>query len=72
AAGDQRVIRESLDRSRLACRLLVQGDAGFDGVGTPVAYLLDEQGKVASPPALGAPPVVRLAREIAESTGLRA
>ena len=73
AAGDQRVIRESLDRSRLACRLLVQGndgDAGFDGVGTPVAYLLDEHGNVASPLALGAPPVVQLAREVAEAAEL--
>lgn len=75
AAGDQRVIRESIDRAGLACRLLVHGDAGdagFDGIGTPVAYLLDEQGNVASPLALGAPPVVQLAREIAESTDLRA
>jgi hypothetical protein len=73
AAGDRRVIRESLDRAGLVCRLLLQGadgDAGFDGIGTPVAYLLDERGNVASPPALGAPPVVRLAREIAAATDL--
>jgi peroxiredoxin len=37
----------------------------FEDLGTPVAYLLDEQGRVASPLAVGAGEVLELAREAA-------
>jgi hypothetical protein len=65
ASGDASTIRAGLDRSRFAGRLWLQtaGRApAFDGLGTPVAYLVDEQGIVAAPVALGAPDVVALAR----------
>lgn len=39
--------------------------AGFQGVGTPAALLLDEEGKVASPLVIGADKVPVLARETA-------
>ena len=38
----------------------------FAGLGTPVAYLLDERGVVAEPLALGSTEVVQLARRIAQ------
>jgi hypothetical protein len=37
----------------------------FAGLGTPVAYLVDEHGIVAEPVALGATDVVNLARRVA-------
>jgi peroxiredoxin len=72
ATGGARANRESLDHSNLAGRLLLQNDEiveGFDGMGTPVAYLVDEQGNVAEPLALGATEVMLLARGIAERAG---
>jgi hypothetical protein len=65
ATGDAPTIRAGLDRSRFAGHLWLQAagsDSPFDGLGTPVAYLVDEQGTVAAPVALGAPDVVALAR----------
>ena len=41
----------------------------FEGMGTPVAYLLDEQGRVAQPIASGANEVPELAREAATDGG---
>jgi hypothetical protein len=66
AVGDARTIRASLDASRFSGRLWMQNDVapGFDGLGTPVAYLVDEEGRVAEAVALGAPNVVALARAI--------
>lgn len=54
----------------LSARILLQEAgkpvAAFRGLGTPVAYLLDEQGRVAAPLALGANEVPRLARAVAQ------
>jgi peroxiredoxin len=48
--------------------LLLEGQANlsFSGLGTPAAYLLDEEGRVAEPLALGANEVPELARAAAE------
>jgi hypothetical protein len=45
---------------------LVTADSidGFAGLGTPVAYLVDDRGRVAEPAALGAAAVLALARRI--------
>jgi peroxiredoxin len=69
ATGGARANRESLERSNLACRLLLQDDeavAAFADMGTPVACVIDEQGIVAEPLALGASRVVQLARRLAD------
>jgi peroxiredoxin len=68
ATGDARAIRAALDRGPLSCRLLLQADgsdSAFDGMGTPVAYLIDKHGTVAESVALGATEVVSLARALA-------
>lgn len=63
--------RTVLDEHGLNARLLVREDhAGetpdpFPGMGTPVAYLLDEEGRVEAPLAYGADEVVRLAKTAA-------
>ena len=44
--------------------LLSHATAGFVGLGTPVAYLLDERGRVAAPAALGSTDVIALARRL--------
>jgi peroxiredoxin len=65
ATGHARKIRSMLDASRFTGQLLMQADdteSAFDGLGTPVAYLVDGTGFVAQPIALGAPNVVALAR----------
>jgi peroxiredoxin len=66
ASGEARANRASLDRHGLTGRLLLLNDddgaEGFAGLGTPVAYLVDELGVVAEPLALGATEVVELAR----------
>jgi peroxiredoxin len=65
AIGGAQANREFLDRNGLECRLLLQNDAiaeGFDGLGTPVAYLIDELGTIAEPLALGSDEVMELAR----------
>jgi peroxiredoxin len=54
----------------LNCRILLQESQRvdvFETMGTPVAYWLDEQGRVAAPLAVGATEVVELARSVAES-----
>jgi peroxiredoxin len=74
ATGGARANRAVLARSKLACRLLLHDDdsaAGFDGMGTPVAYLIDEHGVVAEPVALGATEVVSLARRTGSRRGRR-
>jgi peroxiredoxin len=52
----------------LECPILIQQQpvAVFEGLGTPVAYLVDADGRIASPLALGAEEVPELARATAE------
>jgi peroxiredoxin len=68
--GDAATNRESADRHDLGrCLYLLGPDAnpaGFQGLGTPSAILVDEQGKVASPLAVGAENVPALARQLAD------
>jgi peroxiredoxin len=67
--GDAEPNRRLADEHALDCSILLHppGVASplFDGLGTPVAYLLDEKGRVAKGLALGAEEVVELAREAA-------
>jgi peroxiredoxin len=66
--GDADTNREVLAQHGLAATLLLapQPIEGFIGVGTPAAYLVDEQGVVASPLMVGADKVADLAREQAD------
>ena len=61
--------RALLEEHGLRCPVLLQRDAetveGFARMGTPVAYLLDEKGRVAKPVAVGAREVPELADEAA-------
>jgi thiol-disulfide isomerase/thioredoxin len=57
--------RSLLDQAGLTCTVLLQGDDPVDlfrGLGTPCAYLVDEQGALASGLAVGANQVPGLAR----------
>jgi peroxiredoxin len=67
--GDVESNRRLASEHGLECRiLLLDGSAElepFTGLGTPVAYLLDEEGRVAEPLALGALDVPALARAAA-------
>jgi len=67
--GDAEVNRRFAQEHGLDCPILLQGERepvdAFAHVGTPVAYLLDEKGRIAKPLALGADEVPRLAREAA-------
>jgi peroxiredoxin len=66
--GSLKRIRVSVREHGLSATVLLQKDeviAGFEQLGTPVAYLLDEQGRVAGPLAVGADEVLDLARETA-------
>jgi peroxiredoxin len=67
--GDAASNRALLDEHGLDCPVLVQPDgetvAGFARMGTPVAYLLDEKGRVAKPVAVGSREVPALAEEAA-------
>jgi peroxiredoxin len=69
--GDASSNRRLLDSSSLNCLLLQQKPSGpleiFRGLGTPVAYLVDEKGRVAKPLAVGADEVVALAESVASS-----
>jgi peroxiredoxin len=69
AYGDQDSNREHAAEHGLKCPILLMKDherpGPFDQQGTPVAYLLDEQGRVASPLASGGDQILSLAREIA-------
>jgi peroxiredoxin len=70
SAGDAETNRTLAKEYGLDCPLLLQDEAevvdAFAGVGTPAAYLLDEQGRVASGLALGADKVPGLLREALE------
>jgi peroxiredoxin len=71
--GSPEANRTLLDEHGLACRVLLQPDGatveGFAHMGTPVAYLLDEKGRIAKPVAVGARDVPMLA---AHAAGQRA
>jgi peroxiredoxin len=73
--GDVESNREFAEAHGLRCPiLLVQGSepiAPFTGLGTPVAYVLDEQRRVARPLAVGADDVLDLAHELAGRRRLR-
>ena len=63
--GDVESNRALLEEHGLDCMLLLQPEGatieGFARMGTPVAYLLDEKGRVAKPVAVGADEVPMLA-----------
>ena len=59
--GDVERNRALAEEHGLRCPILLGEPAEFDGHGTPVAYLLDEQGQVAEPLAHGSDEVLALA-----------
>jgi peroxiredoxin len=65
--------RALLEERGLYCRVLLQPDGGtvegFARMGTPVAYLLDEKGRIAKPVAVGAHEVPTLAETAAGRRG---
>jgi peroxiredoxin len=70
--------RELAEEHGLKCTILLMEDdsplvrGAFQNQGTPVAYLLDEQGRVARPLAVGGDAIVALAREaIGDRPGAR-
>ena len=67
ATGDDDANRESVAGTDLESRLLLLDEVpdGFADLGTPVAYLLDEEGNVAEALVLGATDVMGLASRIA-------
>jgi len=69
AYGDARSNQEHAAEHGLKCPILLMKDgekaAPFEHEGTPVAYLLDEEGRVAAPLARGADRVLALALEVA-------
>jgi peroxiredoxin len=75
--GDADSNRKLAEEYGVDCPVLLQKESAqlkaFEGMGTPVAYLLDEQGAVARAVAVGANEVPELAREAAgdESQGRR-
>ena len=72
--GDAEHNRRFSAEHGLECRLLLQDEqrqaSFFRAVGTPVAYLLDEQGRVAEPLAAGADQVPALVRRAADGVRL--
>ena len=70
--GDASANRNMAQEYGLACPILLQPDtqpvAAFSQLGTPVAYVLDEVGRVAEPLVMGADPVLDLARRLASPT----
>jgi peroxiredoxin len=71
--GSREANRALVEEHGLTCRVLLQPDGatveGFAHMGTPVAYLLDEKGRIAKPVAVGARDVPELA---AHAAGRRA
>jgi peroxiredoxin len=71
--GSREANRTLVEEHGLTCRVLLQRDGatveGFAHMGTPVAYLLDEKGRIAKPVAVGARDVPELA---AHAAGQRA
>lgn len=69
SSGDADSNRSLAEEHGLDCPILLQPGApieAFTGLGTPVAYLVDEQGRVAAPLALGAMEVPELLRSAAD------
>jgi peroxiredoxin len=70
AYGDARSNQEQAAEHGLKCPILLMKDgekpAPFEHEGTPVTYLLDEEGRVAAPLARGADQVLALALEVAD------
>jgi peroxiredoxin len=73
ASGDESFNREHAARRRLKALILLLKDQQvpkpFEQQGTPVAYFLGEQARVAAPFASGADQVLALARRIASGAG---
>ena len=71
AYGDAKSNREQAAEDGLKCPILLIRDnktpSAFGGLGTPSAYLLDGDGRVAAPLATGAAQVLALARQAASS-----
>jgi peroxiredoxin len=71
--GTPEANRALMEEHGLDCRVFLQHDGetveGFAHMGTPVAYLLDEQGRIAKPVAVGAGEVPELARHAAGGRG---
>jgi len=67
SAGDAEANRAVAQEHGLTAPVLLQDEqiAAFSGLGTPAAYLIDEEGRVAAPLALGADEVPELARAAA-------
>jgi len=69
AHGDSGANREGAAEHGLKCPILLAGGreegGAFESEGTPVAYLVDEEGRVAAPVARGADRVLALALEVA-------
>jgi peroxiredoxin len=68
AQGDAATNRALAEKHGITSPILLVGGeqpAGFGGVGTPAAILVDERGKVAGPLVVGADKVPELARELA-------
>jgi peroxiredoxin len=67
--GSREANRALVEEHGLTCRVLLQRDGatveGFAHMGTPVAYLLDEKGRIAKPVAVGAREVPELAEHAA-------
>lgn len=67
--GSAEANRTLVEEHGLTCRVLLQPDQatveGFAHMGTPVAYLLDEKGRIAKPVAVGARDVPELAAHAA-------
>jgi peroxiredoxin len=75
AHGDAESNRKLATQYGLTCPILLLKDggspAGFEHLGTPVAYLLDREGRVARPCAMGAEDVPALARSAVASAANR-
>jgi peroxiredoxin len=70
AYGDPEANRQLAADHGLEATILLLGERRlpiFDSMGTPVAYLLDEEGRVAGSPRVGATEVPQLAGELAET-----
>jgi peroxiredoxin len=69
SSGDADSNRKPAEEHGLSCPILLLNGSGpprpFEGMGTPVAYLLDKRGRVARPVAIGSNEVPALAREAA-------
>ena len=74
ASGDADSNRKLAEEHGLKCPILLVDDEhqpqAFEELGTPAAYLLDEQGRVNKPLALGSEQVPELLRAAASSIGL--